>query len=184
MKNNQDLANNFRSSVIIKRLSAYACVLLVLFQSVIVSAGTLTNTVIQDDLSSNPLFQLVPENYDFQYVAHEYAEQADPIVAQSIDTFYQDLKSNHRTALGEPTYVPIGVSGITTIIPLYKKPKLVGTPFVQNRYVRQQIYALLGRNLVNADEPEYADETTSVKYSLQQCPRLHPVLCNGCSLWG
>ena len=58
--------------------------------------------------------------------------------------------------------MPIGVGGITTFVPVYDQFKSAGDPLVESRYVRSQIQELLGRTLIDADDPAYATEATQL----------------------
>ncbi|MEM9101206.1 MAG: restriction endonuclease fold toxin [Pseudomonadota bacterium] len=115
--------------------------------------AVLTDANIQYELNNDPQF-VRQANGAFDITP--YLRISAPYT--TTDHFYQRLFNDYRTALVGPSYVPIAVGDITTIIPTYEKPQNIGTAFVQARYVRDQVLRLLGRHLVNSDQTAYANE--------------------------
>jgi hypothetical protein len=79
-----------------------------------------------------------------------------------LDDFFKRLKKDYPKVLGEPTYVPIAVSGITTVIPVYNQPKLVGDAFVQSRLIDAQIRAMLGKPLIDENQAYYKTQKLQI----------------------
>jgi len=92
--------------------------------------------VIQEEFNNNPEFQRVLNQLLHQFSAPQYSDQNAPLGAKNIASFYEDLVAQS----------PQTVEGANAT-----SAKYVGTPIVQARYIRSQIQALLGRQLVNAD---------------------------------
>ena len=115
--------------------------------------AALTNQEIQYDLNNDPQFER-QANGQFNVTPYISVSQA----YSTTNHFYQRLANHYKAGLIGPTYVPIMVGDITTIIPTYEKPLSVGTAFVEARYVRQQMVRLLNRHLINADLSAYANE--------------------------
>ena len=82
-------------------------------------------------------------------------DDASDIGSQNIKTFRQRLVAA-KTNLGKPTFVPIG-SDITIFVPTYPTGKLIGDAYVQNRYIRQQVFDLLGRHLIYASSSDTSE---------------------------
>lgn len=128
------------------RFAAYLCSALALFNPVAPTlANILEDVTIEQDLNENPLY-LKTTGGDYQFNAPQFIEWPSS-GTKSLESVYQELLREHSSAISPPTYVPIGVGGITTFIPTYTRYKYVGTPAVQARYVRTQIVSLLGRNI-------------------------------------
>jgi len=108
-------------------------------------ANMLEDVTVERDLNSNPLYLKLTDS-SYQFAAPQFIEWPSS-GTKSLESVYQQLLREHSSAISPPTYIPIGVSGITTFIPTYTTYKYVGTPAVQARYVRTQITALLGRNI-------------------------------------
>lgn len=143
------------------RVAAYFLSFLAAFSPVLPTlANTLPDYLIEDDLNSTPVFQKV-NTPSVQYQTPSFIEAAT-IGGEHIESFEKTLLSESRSTLGDPTYVPIGVGGITTIIPIYPNHKLIGTRAVQSRYVRTQIEAILGKSLIDASISSYANETNQL----------------------
>ncbi|WP_347331327.1 DUF637 domain-containing protein [Marinimicrobium locisalis] len=161
MKTDSTLLQQVRVSTGFKRLCAYfLCFVLLLQGSVAAQASVLSNRTIERDIASSPLFVPAASYDDGKYGTHEFMEQSAPGGATDLESFYSTLEEQpYRHHLGEPRYVPINTGGITTIIPTYEKPRYIGSPLVQSRYIRHQIQHLLGRNLIDADSNQYATET-------------------------
>ncbi|MFA0812147.1 hemagglutinin repeat-containing protein, partial [Microbulbifer epialgicus] len=128
-------------------------------------AVALSSGQIQQVLDSIAEIEFSSGNGSYQYTVAPYIDTTAQRGFDDIKGFYNRLKEEHIEALGEVTYVPIGVSDITTFIPVYENPKLVGDSFVQSRYVRDQIHELLGRHLIDSDHAQglYKDEATQIK---------------------
>lgn len=144
-----------------KRLTVYIASFALLYSSIAPSvAAVLADSYIQDQLNSYAAFERANSS-QYQFQSPSYIEDSAPN-AVNLEGFYQTLESNYRHALGEPTYIPVPVGNITTFIPIYTTPKLVGTPLVQSRYIRGQIHALLGRNLIDVENPAYTTEAAQL----------------------
>jgi len=69
-------------------------------------------------------------------------------VTYDIDAFWEVLfKESKNTLLN--TYVPIGMGGVTSIIPIYYNDKKIGDREVQRRIILEQIRAMVQRTLLN-----------------------------------
>ena len=159
---NKTVLGFFRESKWIKRSIVYISVFMLHMQAAMVAHATpLASSTIQSDLAYNPLFELSPDDSDHQYTTSDFMEESAPS-AMSLASFYKKLEDDHRAILGAPTYVPIQVGAITTIIPTYEKPRYVGSPLVQSRYIRYQVQTLLGRNLIDATDSKYATEVAQL----------------------
>lgn len=140
-----------------KQIAAYFLSILVLLNiSAPAIADVLHNHTIQQNLSKNPIY-IKEHAQDYYYRAPAFVEWPSA-KSKSLESVYQQLLKEDPTSISEPTYVPIGVGDITTFIPTYTRYKYIGTPAVQARYVRSQIMALLGRNLINGDISSYSSE--------------------------
>ncbi|MFA0813638.1 hemagglutinin repeat-containing protein, partial [Microbulbifer epialgicus] len=110
--------------------------------------GMLDSALIEAELNTNYLFQQ-EESSEYQFKSADFlntnAHQSDA----SIETFFERLKESSKENLSDPLMIPIRVGDITIIMPHYPLGKRVGTNFVQSRYIRSQVYAQLGRNLIN-----------------------------------
>jgi hypothetical protein len=84
-------------------------------------------------------------------------DDASHVGSQNIKTFRERLVAA-KTNLGKPTFVPIG-SDITIFVPTYPTGKLIGDAYVQNRYIRQQVFDLLGRHLIYASSSDTSEIT-------------------------
>jgi adhesin HecA-like repeat protein len=145
----------------LKRLTVYVTSFALLYQPLVPAiSSVLTDAYIQDRLNSFANFE-VSSSSQYQFESPDYIESSAPN-ALDLDTFYKALETGYPHALGEPTYVPINSAGVNTVIPVYKTPKLVGTPLVQSRYVRSQVQALLGRSLIDVGNPNYETEAAQL----------------------
>ncbi len=162
MNSKTTILNQIRTSTWRKRIITYVAVYALYLQSAMQAfAAPLASTIIQEGLSTNPLFERASSSSEYQYITNDFMEQSAP-AAQTLAGFYAEIFDNHKSILGEPIYVPIGVGDITTIIPIYEKPKYVGSPLVQSRYIRYQIRNLLGRNLIDGDDSDYESELAQI----------------------
>ena len=160
MNQKTPILNSIRRSSLIKRAFAYIASFTLIFQSAVSAYATpLPSRVIERDLSTNPLFERVLNNSDVLYATSNYIEQSAP-QATNLSSFYRQIFADHKTLLGQPTYVPIAVGDITTILPIYEKPKHAGTSLVQARYIREQVQHLLGRNIIDGEV--YANEAQQI----------------------
>lgn len=126
------------------------------------NAALLSNADIEADFRNNPLFQRTTNNASHLYAAPDYAEAATP-VAENLATFFERLRTTgFKERLGQPAFIPVGVGDITTFIPVHQHGTLIGTPFVQSRYIREQVRLLLGRNLINTADTRYASEAAQL----------------------
>ncbi len=158
-QSNQSYFSGFRR---FQKIIASFTLVFFFFQTIATAvASTLTAAQIQVDLDSSVEFERVYSG-PYQYDSATYLEGSIPSGQWNIETFYKQLRDQYLPALGEPTYVPIGVGDITTIIPVYDNPKIVGSPFVQSRYVRTQIRRLLGRHLIDSANSAYASESAQL----------------------
>lgn len=113
--------------------------------TVVWAASILSNESITVAMAS-PTFQKSATNaYLYEQASFD---DASYIGSQSITSFRQQLVAA-KTNLGKPTFIPIA-SDITIFIPTYPTGKLIGDAYVQNRYIRQQVFDLLGRHLIYA----------------------------------
>ncbi|WHI48004.1 DUF637 domain-containing protein [Microbulbifer sp. VAAF005] len=135
-----------------------------LFQTMLPAyAAALSSGQIQQVLDSIAEIEFSTTSGSYQYTAVPYIDTSVQDGYSNIQDFYGRLRDEYIESLGSPTYVPIGVGGITTILPIYDNPKLVGDSFVQSRYVRDQIQELLGRHLIDSDSAYFKDETSQLK---------------------
>ncbi|WNZ57791.1 DNA/RNA non-specific endonuclease [Microbulbifer sp. MKSA007] len=135
-----------------------------LFQTMLPAyAAALSSGQIQQVLDSIAEIEFSTTSGSYQYTAAPYIDTSVQDGYSNIQDIYKRLRDEHIESLGSPTYVPIGVGDITTILPIYDNPKLVGDSFVQSRYVRDQIQELLGRHLIDSDSAYFKDETSQLK---------------------
>ncbi|WP_444932666.1 DUF637 domain-containing protein [Microbulbifer sp. JTAC008] len=135
-----------------------------LFQTMLPAyAAALSSGQIQQVLDSIAEIEFSTTSGSYQYTAAPYIDTSVQDGYSNIQDLYKRLRDEHIESLGSPTYVPIGVGDITTILPIYDNPKLVGDSFVQSRYVRDQIQELLGRHLIDSDSAYFKDETSQLK---------------------
>jgi len=135
-------------------------VLMIVYPVAPTFASVVDNWMISDELNQNPYF-IYADTTEHLYEATPFIDQ--PVSSsQNLESFYQSVLDQYREGLEPPTYVPIMVGDITTIIPIYEQYKYVGTPIVQERYIRSQIYQLLGRTLIDSEQSIYASETAQI----------------------
>jgi len=135
-----------------QRITSLITLLLFFFQIPSVAfAQALANADIQVFFENNSQFErAISSSYQYQPAVHLNDVEENYF---SISDFYKRLHSTYPEGLGAPNYVPISVGDITTFIPVYKGAsyKEVGSPFVQSRYIRQQVMELLGRSLIDKE---------------------------------
>ncbi|WP_054114252.1 DUF637 domain-containing protein [Marinagarivorans algicola] len=147
----------FRLNLFIKQCVAYALSFLLVFGSSAPSiADILTSESVEHSLAKNPVYINEPTS-DYMYRTPAFVEWPTSR-SKSLASMYDQLLTEDSTTIGEAKFVPIGVGDITTFIPIYPKYQYIGTPPVQARYVRTQIMALLGRNLIDGEDSRYATE--------------------------
>ncbi|WP_394203742.1 DUF637 domain-containing protein [Marinagarivorans algicola] len=147
----------FRLNLFIKQCVAYALSFLLVFGSSAPSiADILTSQSVEHSLAKNPVYINEPTS-DYMYRTPAFVEWPTSR-SKSLASMYDQLLTEDSTTIGEAQFVPIGVGDITTFIPTYPKYQYIGTPPVQARYVRTQIMALLGRNLIDGEDSRYATE--------------------------
>ena len=138
-----------------------------IFASDALAVQPVSNTFIQSTVNSSDSYERVQDK-DYQFEKVEYIDAGGLQGVQTIGAFHQKLKDFHKSALGEPNYVPIINGDITLILPLYPLAKRIGDEFVQARFVRSQIYNTLQRNLLvdidaNGNRVNlYADEKAQI----------------------
>ena len=136
-----------------QRITSFITLFFFLFQITGTAiASTLSAADIKLDLDSALEFERGNNGQSAQYEAVSEILDEGQIGYYTIEDFFERLKDQYVDAIGEPTFVPISVGDITTIIPVHLQTKSVGTPFVQSRYVRNQIRDLLGRHLIDSGE--------------------------------
>ncbi|WP_445365786.1 DUF637 domain-containing protein [Microbulbifer sp. ANSA001] len=111
-------------------------------------AGIIESALIEAELNANHLFQR-ENNNEYQFKSADYLDTNAHQTDVNIESFFKRLKESSKENLPAPLMIPIGVGDITVILPHYPLIKRVGTNFVQSRYIRSQVYAQLGRNLIN-----------------------------------
>jgi filamentous hemagglutinin len=152
--------NMFRKKMI-KKTTALITAFTMMFQATAPAmAAILPDSAIQIELNNNTQFER-DNNYEYQFVETPYLK-GSVLSSTHMASFYNRLEEQYLNMLGAPTYVPIAVGDITTIFPIYKKYKKVGSPLVQSRYIRAQVNALLGRNLIDSDVVGYENETNQI----------------------
>ncbi len=130
---------------IVGLITVFVMLLQICFPSVASAARLLTNESIASAMAS-PSFQRSNSNaYLYQQASFDDAAY---IGSQNITTFRERLVAA-KSNLGKPTFIPIA-SDITIFVPTYPTGKLIGDVYVQNRYIRQQVFDLLGRHLIGA----------------------------------
>lgn len=150
MKKNPSFVS-FRQRIV--GLFTVAVMLLQICMPTIAWAATLlTNESITASMTS-PSFQKSSSN-SYLYEQASFDEGAH-IGSQNITTFRERLVAD-KSNLGKPTFVPI-VSDITIFIPTYPTGKLIGDAYVQSRYIRQQVFDLLGRHLIYANSKNISE---------------------------
>ncbi|WP_444888489.1 DUF637 domain-containing protein [Microbulbifer sp. JMSA008] len=111
-------------------------------------AGVIESALIEAELNANYLFQR-EDNNEYQFKSADYLDTNAHQTDVNIESFFKRLKESSKENLPAPLMIPIGVGDITVILPHYPLIKRVGTNFVQSRYIRSQVYAQLGRNLID-----------------------------------
>ena len=136
-----------------KRGIAYFLTFLVLMQNamaVSAAVGSISNSTIERDLFNNPLFQRANLDSMYQYIESELAKASvlsdagNSVSIKTLDDFVNQAKEeNALSSIDQNT-------------------KHIGSPVVQARYIRYQVQGLLGRNLINGKQTEYASETAQL----------------------
>lgn len=160
-----------------QRITAVFTLLFFLFQTTSVAvASALSAADIQQSLNDSYEFLRSESNSAYQYVAasniiddaslglsdSEINQLSGP---KTVEKFFEAVKDQKPQTLGEPTYIPISTGDITTFIPVQLLPaKVVGSPFVQTRYVRNQVRELLGRHLIDSSKSDlYGSEAKQLQ---------------------
>jgi len=144
-----------------KRATAYIATFALCYQPLVPAIGAVLNDAyIQDQLNSYASFERSTSS-SYQFEGAPYINATAP-AAMHIDAFFSALEKNHRHVLGEAKQIPISVGDITTFIPTYTRPKLVGTPLVQSRYIRSQVQHTLGRHLIDVSNNGYKTEAAQI----------------------
>lgn len=139
---------NYRTSKV-KRTAAYLLSFLIVTNPVVPALGAiLPDNVIESDFESGHIYQ-PSDTAEYQYKTPEYMEWSTP-EAMSLESVYHELRDFDADKVGGAKFIPIGLDGITTFVPLYKQFDYIGTQAAQNRYIRTQIVALIRRNLINS----------------------------------
>ncbi len=131
-------------------------------------AAILPNDIIERDLDNNALFERLVNNAIQQYATSPYVDVKAPEGATDLKSFHETLRETYPHALGEPIYIPIDTDGITTIIPFHAEKKWIGDALVQSRYIRAQINALLGRNLIDTTKDGSDPDDLQTNYSTEK----------------
>jgi filamentous hemagglutinin len=130
---------------------ASVMLLQILVPGIAAAAQIVSDTYVAEAMV-NPQFQ-VSNNNSWLYEKTEFSE-ATNLQHQSIETFHGKLR-DAKFGLSNPTMVPIA-GDITIFVPVYLPGKLLGDAYVQNRFIRQQVFNQLGRHII--DPVAYATE--------------------------
>lgn len=162
MKNNSPCSAPVRISLW-KRIVTHIVLFTFFFQTTgYALAAGLTGAIVKTDLSSDTNFQYVPSSI------YQYEEAYRDDIPQSygnyqIEDFYSRLLKEAPSRLGASVIVPVSIGGVFKPIKKYNNLPAVGSAFVQNRYVRNQIHELLGRHLIDSDNNKYRSEFAQLK---------------------
>ncbi len=137
-----------RSNLKVKNILVSAFIAVTAFVSTVASADSVFWNA-ELAISSNPDFVQTDQS-DFLYVKAEYLSSGSISNAVTIEDFFGMIESQNKSALPEPSLVPIGVGDLLIFIPYQSVDKRVGDAFVQLRYVRDQIHSILGRHFINS----------------------------------
>ena len=144
-KMEQTLLHEVRQSTWRKRIFSYVVLFTMLFQNALYSsqaaASVLQNAIIERDFVTNPFFMKALENVRYQYIENQHLG-TDTTVGQSIADFQAEANLNFTGAF---------------------IPRYIGSPKVQERYVRYQIQTLLGRNLIDLSRDDFANEQKQIE---------------------
>lgn len=143
-----------------KRITGWFLICLTLFNTLFTAYAQAANLVatssISADLVNNYEFETAPAEKPYLYQKANYINAQGTVNNQTLETFHAKIVQN-KVALPAKQWLPIA-GDITLFIPHYPIGKIMGDGFVQNRYVRAQIYNQLGRHLI--DPALYTDEAT------------------------
>ncbi|MEM9103881.1 MAG: hypothetical protein AAGB12_16355 [Pseudomonadota bacterium] len=152
---NQSKTLSSRKLPLWRRVTGYFSIFILLFQWTSPAVASviefLPDDVINQELASDEHFQV---NAKGTYSELDFLKSSESTRYYSAEDFYQRLYEQNIAMLGEPTMVPIMTGDITLVLPIHEQPKLVGSTFVQSRYIRTQIWQMLGRSLIFADKTE------------------------------
>ncbi len=130
---------------IVASFTAVVMLLQICLPTVVWAASLLSNESITVAMTAPRFEQSASNAYLYQQASFD---DASYIGSQNITSFRERLVAE-KINLGQPTFVPIA-SDITIFIPTYPTGKLIGDAYVQSRYIRQQVFDLLGRHLIYA----------------------------------
>ncbi|MBU1620432.1 MAG: DUF637 domain-containing protein [Gammaproteobacteria bacterium] len=91
---------------------------------------------------------------DVQFIKHAQIDDQTVAAANTIESFHKKLLENRKSSLPAPQMIPILNDGITIIFPHYPLAKRIGDRFVQTRFIRNQVYNLLNRSLLQGHSSE------------------------------
>jgi filamentous hemagglutinin len=156
---NTSIVNPIQPKSLTQRITAMVMSLVMLGQILVPGVAAAAQIISDDTIAKsmvNPFFQYTNSN-GFLYTKAEYADAVN-LHHQDIASFHKRLV-NAKVGLPAPTYIPIA-GEITIFIPHYPVGKLLGDIYVQNRFIRQQVFNTLGRHLI--DVSAYADEVSQI----------------------
>lgn len=143
-----------------------ACVTAFFFflqSSVLAFANTVDDSYIQSLIEFEPEFEWFNNPKYLYGMASHLSDQEISYIPDTLEAFYNYLKTEAKTAVAPPKYIPIGVGDITVFIEKYEDYKYIGTPLVQTRFIRKQIRDIIGREIIGAGEYEYPSELALVR---------------------
>ena len=153
-----NIQNKMVGAPFCKQLTACLLIALTVFNSMFAAyaqaANLVSTNVITSELANNYEFELANAEKPFIYQKASYISSSGTVSNQTLESFHAKIIQN-KIALPPTQWLPIA-GDITVFIPHYPIGKIIGDGFVQNRYVRSQIYNLLGRHLI--DTARWADE--------------------------
>ncbi|HEY6528761.1 MAG TPA: DUF637 domain-containing protein [Cellvibrionaceae bacterium] len=143
-----------------KRITGWFLIGLTLFNTLFTAYAQAANLVstssIISDLANNYEFEAASAYKPYLYQKATYISAQGTVNNQTLETFHAKIVQN-KIALPAKQWLPIA-GDITLFIPHYPIGKIMGDGYVQNRYIRAQIYNQLGRHLI--DSALYSDEAT------------------------
>lgn len=134
-------------------LNIFTFVFPMFFPTLVHAQQLLSDIDIQSTINSLDNIVRVQQS-DVQFIKHAQIDDQTVAAANTIESFHKKLLENRKSSLPAPQMIPILNDGITIIFPHYPLAKRIGDRFVQTRFIRNQVYNLLNRSLLQGHTSE------------------------------
>lgn len=134
-------------------LNMFTFVFPMFFPTLVHAQQLLSDIDIQTTINSLDNIVRVQQS-DVQFIKHAQVDDQAVAAVNTIESFHKKLLDNRKSSLPAPQMIPILNDGITIIFPNYPLAKRIGDRFVQTRFIRNQLYNLLNRSLLQGHTSE------------------------------